>query len=283
MNPTQSPLIVIGMHRSGTSLVTRLLEDMGLFVGWRKDVNHEAWFFLRLNEWLIRQSGGAWDQPRAIHHLTGNEIGREAVAAYLESILSSPQALSYLGPRRYFRYRGVGALEGPWGWKDPRNTFTLPVWLDLFPRARVIHVYRHGVDVAASLHQRQLHSTHQARRKAARSAARYGLMPRWGGLVDSWRCADLDDAVSLWSEYIREARSHVSALGRRAMELRYEDLLEHPQTALGALARFCGLTAEAAGRAAEGIRASRALAYRKDPSLRRLAVRWADELRAFGY
>lgn len=283
MNAVQSPVIVIGMHRSGTSLVTRLLEDMGLFVGWRKDVNHEAWFFMRLNEWLIRQSGGAWDQPRAIYHLTGNDLGRAAVAEYLESILSSPQALTYLGPRRYMRYRGLRALEGPWGWKDPRNTFTLPVWLDLFPRARVVHVYRHGVDVAASLHQRQLHSTRQARRRAAQGAARYGVMPRWGGLVDSWRCADLDDALALWTEYIREARGHVAALGERAMELRYEDLLEHPKPVLGALARFCGLTGDAASRAAGGIRASRALAHRGDPALRALAARWADELRAFGY
>ena len=39
------PIVIIGMHRSGTSIVTRMLEQLGLFVGKKKDMNHEALFF----------------------------------------------------------------------------------------------------------------------------------------------------------------------------------------------------------------------------------------------
>jgi len=39
------PIVIIGMHRSGTSIVTRMLGQLGLFVGKKKDMNHEALFF----------------------------------------------------------------------------------------------------------------------------------------------------------------------------------------------------------------------------------------------
>lgn len=32
-----SPVIIAGMHRSGTTMITRMLEEAGLFVGKRKD------------------------------------------------------------------------------------------------------------------------------------------------------------------------------------------------------------------------------------------------------
>lgn len=51
MNP---PVIIIGMHRSGTSLVARLLDVLGLFLGKYKDENHEARLFISINDWFLR-------------------------------------------------------------------------------------------------------------------------------------------------------------------------------------------------------------------------------------
>lgn len=285
MNGTTPPIIILGMHRSGTSLVSRMLEDMGLFVGWRKDVNNEAWLFLRLNEWLLRQCGGAWDNPMPIRHLLDNPPARQAALRYLRFQLTSPQAIRFLGPARYLRYRDVGRMNRLWGWKDPRNTFTLPLWLDLFPEARVIHVYRHGVDVAMSLQRRQGESVALAERRFRRQRLLHGLLPKRGGFAESLRCARLEEALGLWSEYMHSARAHVARLGDRVREVRYEDLLRNPGEELAALARFCRLPdsdtslAQAAGR----VRASRALAHEQDAALRELADRWRDELRPFGY
>lgn len=286
MSSTPAPVIILGMHRSGTSLVARMLGEIGLFLGWRKDVNHEAWFFLRLNDWLLHQCGGAWDQPTPIRHLIANPEGRRMVGDYLRFMLGAPRAASFLGPRRYLRYRSLAALDRPWGWKDPRNTFTLPLWLDLFPEARVVHVYRHGVDVAASLNRRQDESLDQSQRRFRRRRWAYAFaIPRRAGFAESWRCAELDEALRLWSEYIHEARAHVAALGDRIMEVRYEDLLEDPHRELSALAAFCSLPASSGtvGQAAGRIRPARALAYQHDPMLRELAERWRERLRPFGY
>ncbi|MCS5697200.1 sulfotransferase [Desulfofundulus thermocisternus] len=35
-NKVRPPIIIIGMHRSGTNMLTRMLEELGLFVGERK-------------------------------------------------------------------------------------------------------------------------------------------------------------------------------------------------------------------------------------------------------
>lgn len=285
LSSVTSPVILLGMHRSGTSLVARMLGEIGLFLGWRKDINHEAWFFLRLNDWLLHQCGGAWDQPAPIRYLLANPLGRRVVGDYLRFILDAPRTVTFLGPRQYLHYRSIAALDRPWGWKDPRNTFTLPLWLDLFPDARVVHVYRHGVDVAASLKRRQSESMDQSQRRFRRRRWIYAFAPRWGGFAESWRCAELDSALRLWSEYIHEARAHVAELGDRAMEVRYEDLLESPHRELSMLAAFCSLPASksAVQRVASQVRPSRALAHQHDPMLRDLAERWREQLRPFGY
>ena len=32
----------------------------------------------------------------------------------------------------------VRDIPFPWGWKDPRNSITLPLWLRLYPEAKII-------------------------------------------------------------------------------------------------------------------------------------------------
>ena len=57
-----SPLIITGMHRSGTSLLTRLLQNFGIDFGLCKDRNNEATFFLRRNEAILKLLGFNWAQ-----------------------------------------------------------------------------------------------------------------------------------------------------------------------------------------------------------------------------
>ena len=68
-----SPIIIIGMHRSGTTMLSRQLEALGVFMGNKKESNHEATFFLGIDSWLVTQCGGAWDNPQAIRYLLENK------------------------------------------------------------------------------------------------------------------------------------------------------------------------------------------------------------------
>jgi hypothetical protein len=279
------PVAVIGMHRSGTSVVIASLERLGLFAGRTKDSNDEAVFFRRLNDWLLRQSGAAWDQPSPVRLLVERAEVRSLAAEYLAHVVRSVRSVGYLGWASYLRHRGLIGLPFAWGWKDPRTTFTMPVWTDVFPEARVIHVLRHGVDVAASLQAR--HRRALARRAEAfrRRKGIYAVWAKRTGFTDTLRCATLEGGFSLWEEYVDQGRANVRDLGSRGVELRYEDLLEDPTGSLRDLAAFCGLPLgeERVTEAASAVDTARSLAFRGDPELEAFAKAAAERLRARGY
>lgn len=271
------------MHRSGTSMVTRLLESLGLFVGKKRNSNDEAVFFHDINTWLIEQSGGSWDNPTPVLHLLENQKIREQNVHYVaDYLMASSRSASFLGWQKYFKYRDPANLDVPWGWKSPLNTYTLPLWLDIFPQAKVLHIYRHGVDVAQSLRYR-------GRRDMKRSGMQelyyklkfvHSFMPKTGKFIDSVRCDSLEGGLSLWEEYLTEARGHVRNLGARALELRYEDFLSDPGPALREIVTFCGLPADEASiaAAAKQIKNDRAFAYRSNAELKEFAEKVAPRL-----
>jgi hypothetical protein len=283
--PITNPIILIGMHRSGTTLLCRMLESLGYFAGWRQDPNGESHFFRDLNDWLLGQCGASWEYPLPLENLLEDEEARALAGDYLRRMLASPRSASYLGPLRYLRLRDVARLDGVWGWKDPRNTFTLPIWLDLFPRARVLHVRRHGVDVAHSLAERSRRSRGPHRRAYQRGRSLYWIHPKRGGFASSLRAVSLERGLEMWEEYITRADEHVSRLGAQARAIGYEALLARPAETLEEVARFCGLDAGegAVARAVRSVRRERAFAHRQSPALRELALRNAHRLTPYGY
>jgi hypothetical protein len=282
-----SPIILIGMHRSGTTMLARQLEALGVFMGKKKEGNHESIFFLNINRWLMAQTGGSWDNPQSIHYLLENKDARRLAADYIDRyLLRTPQAFAYLGWRKYVRHRSPFQLDIPWGWKCPLNTFTLPIWLDLFPHAKVIHIYRHGVDVANSLRQRGRRGLNPSRfnRLYYKLPLLHAIRPKSGEFIRV-RCDSLEGGLSLWEEYFAEARAQVSALKDRALELKYETLLCEPEEVLKEVAAFCKLPVNAAaiGNVAGLVHRERAFAYRDKSDLRAFAESFAGRLKLYGY
>jgi hypothetical protein len=70
------PICIAGMHRSGTSMVARLLNLCSLYLGPETELvgaapgNEEGFWenglFVRLNEDALAQLGGGWDLPPAM-------------------------------------------------------------------------------------------------------------------------------------------------------------------------------------------------------------------------
>ena len=54
-----NPVVVVGMHRSGTSLVSRILDDCGVMMGKDLQEDHESLFFIGLNEWIYDNAGAS--------------------------------------------------------------------------------------------------------------------------------------------------------------------------------------------------------------------------------
>ena len=76
MNSQTDPIIIIGMHRSGTTMIANLLRRMGLFLGWMLQENSEALFFVQRNDALMNVCGGAWDHPAPVKQLLGHPAMR---------------------------------------------------------------------------------------------------------------------------------------------------------------------------------------------------------------
>ncbi len=280
-----SPFIIIGMHRSGTAMIAQILEELGLFTGRKKQQNHETLFFMNINDWLLHQSGASWDYPEPFHFLLENKEIRALAADYMRSMVRIPAVASFLGWDKCLRYRSLFNLNFPWGWKDPRNTYTLPLWLEIFPDARVIHIYRNGIDVANSLVMRDQRAFENRKSRYLARRALYRVRPKRGGFTDSIRCTSLEGAFSLWEEYLKEAEKHVTALGSGAIDLKYEDIVSDPHKALCQLARFCNLEVSDRDiqRVSVLVKKDRAYAYKENPELPAFAEKVGNRLNAHGY
>jgi glycosyltransferase involved in cell wall biosynthesis len=294
-SPLHPPVIVIGSGRSGTAYLTSILEGLGIFMGAKQDENNEAFFFIRLNTWLLAQAGVSFSNPEAFGDMLEDEGFRASMRAQARARLRSRGATGYLGWRRVWHYPSLGRFDQPWGWKDPRNTFTLPLWLDLFPDARVIALHRHGVDVAASLWSQQ-QGRHRLRFLASAAARRRFHLPtivhdlRVGRRTERriprvTRFDSVEEGLTMWETYVKEVRRQVDSLGEQALEIRFEDLVAEPERHIRLLAEFCSRPApdDVVAKLAAAAQPARALAHSRDPQLRELASRSEERLRQHGY
>src|SRR5438552_6578491 len=143
---------ITGAHRSGTSMVARLLHSCGLDLGPESDLmppapdNPDGFWenlsFVAMNDELLNELGGAWDLPPRATRFAEKRF--EAVRARARLLVSA------------FSRSKV------WGWKDPRNSLTLPFWRTIVPRLRTVIIVRNPLEVAYSLHQRNGVSFHLA-------------------------------------------------------------------------------------------------------------------------
>jgi hypothetical protein len=281
----RSPIIIIGMHRSGTSMMTGMLRQLGLFIGANKDNNDESNFFQRMNDWALKQAGGSWDNPEMIDDLLANGTVRGLVLDYFRYSLHSPRQLFFLDWRNYLRGQRLETMTTPWGWKDPRNTYTLPLWLDIFPDAKVIHIYRNGIDVAESLRVRWRKDLERVQKVYQRQKPLFAALPKFKTFPLSVRCSDLEQGFKLWEQHLQRAQAHVQTLGDRAAEVKYEDFLQDPLAHLRSLATFAELPSNETKlkEITSQVREARGQAYRKNPELLAFSEEVNERLERYGY
>jgi hypothetical protein len=279
------------MHRSGTSLIADVLEKLGLFIGAFKDGNQEAFYFLDLNRWLFQRTGATWSQVEGFDDLLNHAQIFGDVVDFLRYHGRTPHIIRYLGWFKYIRYRSLHQLPIPWGWKDPRNTFTLPIWREVFPDAQVIHVHRNGVDVAQSLVSR----SQQAHGRSVKTLRRwrdidgkiaYGLFPIKPPFV--LHQITLETAFALWETYVARADEHITRLpSDRGLSVSYEAFLHQPLTLCESLCEFLGLdvTHEQILKSTAHIDVGRANAYQHDDELLDFyhTIRSSPYMQKYGY
>jgi len=221
----RAPIIIIGMHRSGTSLLSRILEKSGIFMGNKKEENNEALFFLKFNDWILKQANATWDNP--YNYKFVDEDFKNLMIDLAKKYLRSIKRVEYLGLKNAYKYKSLEEIDFPWGWKDPRNSFTLDIWLNLFPNAKVIHIYRNPIDVANSLRARVLKQRKNFKWNLKKEV-KLLLTKGYLGYGNSIRVLNLEEGVKLWKEYIENIFFLEKTLNLNIIHLKYEDFLEKP-------------------------------------------------------
>lgn len=229
-----SPVLVVGMHNSGTSILAEILNEHGLFLG-VDGAHHENRFFRNeVNEGLVMGADDSWARLPLLD--VDRILGQEAVVReHLE---------------RHFldRYRACGWNgRSPWGFKDPRTCVLLPLYLEIFPGARILHIVRDPDDVAASL-------AHKPKRGV-------------GVLRDAghWRRLAL--------AYTGRVRESANRYPHPRLEISYEAMCTDPAAVLSPVFEFVGLPFDEAARAF----ALRRLERSRIGSARRSALGWGIE------
>jgi len=123
------------MHRSGTSMLIGTLQEAGVFLGrvygdsieYNRKGLLEPKAVLFMQEDLLKANGGSWsDPPETVEWQNLHKAVRDL---FIESRAGQPV----------------------WGFKDPRTLFTLEGWLDALPALECVGIFRHPLEVAASL------------------------------------------------------------------------------------------------------------------------------------
>ena len=200
--PAPAPVagvIVLGMHRSGTSAATRLVNMLGLHTCPQEDMvkglngnpkgHWESQSLVDLNDRVLDDMGRTWWCPPPAPGVRYDEAARQIHVPLDEAAA----AFDRLHP------------PTPWVWKDPRTPATLPFWEAALARPfTVVALLRNPLDVAGSLRARNRFPTPLG--------------------------------VAMWERYNRLLLSHLT--GHRVLLGRYDDMVDDPVTWAAALRGF---------------------------------------------
>lgn len=194
-------ICVLGMHRSGTSAVTRCLNLLGVHLGPADhlmkpaEANNPTGFWeiqslSKLNEEILKTLGGTWSSPPELTENWQKSPSLDRLRERARALITEEYGAAPL-----------------WAWKDPRTSLTLPFWQEILPPMRYVICLRNPVDVALSLQQRNELS--------------------------------LEAGLNLWLHYTQSSLHH-SAGHPRTMVF-YGDLMRNPLPEMERLAEFAGV------------------------------------------
>lgn len=191
-------LIILGMHRSGTSLISRWIHSCGLNLGDRLmgagigNINghYEDIDFHDLHESIF--------ENHSIPHGALQKVGG------LSLDHNEKEQLRELVTQK-------NSLHSDWGWKDPRTCLFISEYARLLPEAAVLVVYRDFNEVVDSLARRHVKELRARRRKVRQSVLQKKLL----------------DYAETWIEYNESILDTIEAESiSNYMLVNYTNLLE---------------------------------------------------------
>ena len=213
----RNPVFIIGCGRSGTSILTRILEphpDLAIFPSEANDLWHPAYYPWYQSD---RTTVPIWIDP---HQFTQDSLNRWTERDR-KRILSSFGAFQFLSNKPVFLN------------KSAMVAFMIPHLIELFPEAKFIHIYRDGraVTLSYAKKMKKLIDAHPAPFKEKGYDWSFDKI--------------LIQIAKVWVEYINEINKQVELHNlkeeKRYFELSYENLCRNHEQCFDQLAEFLNI------------------------------------------
>ena len=277
-----APILLSGMHRSGTSMVTDILNKCGLIIGNKLDSNNESLFFQRINIWMMSLLGSSWDNPKIFDEI--NEDIKQDIVSQLEKLVRSRANTLYFGWSNIIKKGSFNDISQPWGWKDPRNTFTENIWREIFPELKTIHIIRHPIDISASLLSRQAKEIESdiKRKKKTSNVIKALLSITHTNYNASMILNSYNDCFNLIELYYDQIVNNQSG---QSLVIRFEDILSNPKLEVMSLLEYCKISVDSdkLNQILSNIDLSRKYAYKEETSLVELEESYSSLINKMGY
>ncbi len=142
-------ICILGMHRSGTSMISRLLNICGLYLGEKEELMVELdlrsnrkghWEhreILAINDEILSIFGGSWDDPPTFPDGWENDPRLDTLFVQANVLVKRMSDRSLV-----------------WGFKEPRTCLTLPFWKRVIPGMTYVIPIRSMFEIAQSLYKR---------------------------------------------------------------------------------------------------------------------------------
>lgn len=152
-------VIILGMHRSGTSLLAKTVESLGVYLGSEEQMigpredNPEGFWehaeIVDIHEKLLASLSSSWDTTEPLPAEWWQSKDATVSREQLKAIIA-----------RDFSQHMI------WGFKDPRTCLLLPLWKPIFEELNIVPSYilclRNPLNVAASLQKRDRFTTEKS-------------------------------------------------------------------------------------------------------------------------
>ena len=140
LNKTPSPLLITGSMGGGTSYITKLLKHRGLYFGSDSGAlenrkNHESLTFNTINDIVAFTENDFlyWFSKEGVE-----KIQKQMIERFNTFNILFRNHLEY----RFENFWGDTTFDTPWAFKSPRISTILPLWLSIFPGARLLIINR---------------------------------------------------------------------------------------------------------------------------------------------
>lgn len=125
--------LVLGMHKSGTSLISQILHNSGISMIDSAECE------------LSYDQGNKWEREstKQINHLILNSKGTYSLDISLKKPITSPD----ISRKIKSVVHQISCNNQNWGFKDPRTCLTYPLWEPTLPSHKIIAIYRSPFEV----------------------------------------------------------------------------------------------------------------------------------------